>query len=100
MKKKAIELSMNTIIIAAILLVVLIVILAIFTGSMNDIADKFSQHTDKAGEKSDEALNNIGIFSCSDGQLKCQNNNLYICNDKEWEIKKECEDGCSNNACK
>ena len=96
--RKAVSISMNSIVIAVIALVVLIVIVMIFTGTISDIAGKFREQTDTAGKKGDDAIGDI--FSCEDSSLRCRGKDLYACNDGKWEIKQECKDGCENNACK
>lgn len=98
MKKKGVELSLNTIIIAIICLIVLAVIIAIFTGSMGDIVQKFKIHITSAGEKGDEAIKNIG-FTCTNDELSCKGKSLYICKDEKWEVKEECKNGCKDKAC-
>ena len=84
MKKKGVELSLNTVIIAIILLVVMIVIISIFTGTIGNIADKFNDQTDKAGAQSDDAMEGLDFFSCKDGETKESNGEVYICNDGKW----------------
>jgi hypothetical protein len=79
MDKKGIELSLNTIIIAIILLIVLVVIIAIFTGTIGNIAEHFNSHADRAGEESENALNELSIFSCENGEVKCRGNDVYKC---------------------
>jgi len=98
MNKKAVELSLNTIIVAIILLIVLVVIIGIFTGTIGNIAEKFTDHANKAGEKSDDALNQMDIFSCKEGKIECRGNDLYLCDDEKWEMKEKCEDGCEDGS--
>ena len=82
--KKGVELSLNAVIIAVILLVVLVVIISIFTGTIGKIADKFNDQTTKAGEKSDNAMDGIGLFSCEEGDTKESGDTSYICRDGKW----------------
>jgi hypothetical protein len=97
--KKGFELSFNTVIVAIICLVVLVVIIAIFTGSISKIVDKFNQNTDNAGKKTEESINNFNIFGCKDGQVKCQDSQVMICAGGEWSVKETCNNGCKENSC-
>ena len=53
MKKKGVELAMNTIIIAAIALIVLVVVVLIFTGGFGDVSGKFKRILGGVGNQAD-----------------------------------------------
>jgi uncharacterized protein YpmB len=99
MNKKAVELSLNTVIIAIILLVVLVVVIGIFSGAIGNIAEKFNWQTDQAGEQGEEAMNNLDFFSCKENTIECRGSNLYKCKDEKWQMKEKCENGCKETAC-
>lgn len=99
MMKKAMELSFNVIVVAVICLVVLIVILAIFSGTITEIAKKFQGQTEKAGESGDNAIDDLGLFACNDGQFRCNGNSLERCSNERWQVEEECENGCRDKAC-
>ncbi len=91
MSKKAIELSMNTIVVAAIVLIVLIVLIIIFTGrvglfthGMNDCGAKGGTSSDC--ESSSAACVNAGgvpsgqcVFYDSDGKLLSTSDKNKVC---------------------
>lgn len=44
--------------------------------------------------------NNNNTNGCTTNELKCENNNLMVCNaNKTWEVKETCAKGCENKAC-
>ncbi|MBR9699297.1 hypothetical protein GOV09_02485 [Candidatus Woesearchaeota archaeon] len=85
--KKGMELTMNTVIVAAILLVVLFVIIAIFTGRMGGISDAFKELTRGAGDGNNEALEGLGLRKCTSGQTECRGKDLYECKGEEWSLR-------------
>lgn len=99
MKKKAMEMSLNTIIVAIIVIIVAIVIIAIFSGTISNIAAKFNANANDAGNKSKGAIDNLDFFSCKESQLKCQGSDVYICKNSKWEMKENCPKGCKDGSC-
>jgi uncharacterized membrane protein len=85
MKRKAQGLSLNTIIIAAIVLIVLIVLIAVFTGKINIFGDSYADADDKAKQKvcltqggrcgTEETCNSEikkdDFVDCAEGQICC-----------------------------
>jgi|TARA_B100001971_G_C18242142_1_gene571626 lipopolysaccharide/colanic/teichoic acid biosynthesis glycosyltransferase len=75
MNKKAIEITMSTIVIAAICLVVLVVLIAIFTKQTGDVSKSFSNISTGAGDKAEESMWNLNnLFGCKEEDTKCRGN--------------------------
>ena len=80
MKKKGLEMSFNTIVIAALALVVLVVLIAIFTGFAGDYSKKYTTIGDQAVQQA-EGKKCTGFFNaaryCSVGSA-CKTGDLDL----------------------
>ncbi|MBS1267251.1 MAG: hypothetical protein MAG795_01223 [Candidatus Woesearchaeota archaeon] len=90
MSKKAQGLSLNTIVIAAIVILVLFVLIMVFTGRMSWFTEMFQTHT----EKDCNSYGGNWQDSCEDGQTRVlvvtdgnEHPGQMCCKDKEAELK-------------
>lgn len=108
---KAQGLSLNTIIIAAIVLIVLIVLWAIFTGRMGKFTAGLKSEEEKAQAEAKKfeqvATGGVSVGqACEAGSTPaCDSvgNNLLRCNaQNKWEVQYTCANGCdiTKNVCK
>lgn len=85
MNKKAIELSMNTVIVAAISIIVLFVLVAIFRTQISNVARSFTGVSEESGRHAEEATQGLDqLFGCKEGDTKCKGDTTWICQDDEW----------------
>jgi len=85
LKKKAMAITMNTIIIAIIALIVLLVVALIFKTQIGKISETFLGIEDQAEQEGEEAKLEIeDIFACRDGSTRTINEKEQECNDGKW----------------
>lgn len=85
MNKKAVELSMNTIIIATICLIVLVVLIAVFRTQVGNVVKSFTGISEEGGKRADETIWDLDqLFGCKEGNTKCRGNTICQCIDDKW----------------
>ena len=103
MKKKAQGLSMNTIIIAALVLIVLIVLVMIFKTQISDVSKGFTGISKDAQKKAEESKGSLSdLFGkCEEGEKKCNLNSIMICKNGAWDTEEDCgkDKICKDNEC-
>jgi hypothetical protein len=101
MKKKGVSLSLNTIIIAILVLLVLTVLIAVFHSQIGGIVKGFSGFSKDAQTKADESRGSLpDIFgTCEEGTYKCGALNIrQKCVSGKWEDDTNCAE--NNQVCK
>lgn len=101
--KKGVGLSLETIIIAALVLFVLVVLIIIFRTQITDIAKGFTGISKDAQGKAEESKGGLSdIFGkCEDGKHKCNVNVWMVCKNGVWEQEEDCKTKtCTENGCK
>lgn len=94
MNKKAVELTMNTIIIAAICLIVLVVLVVVFRTQIGNVVKSFTGISEEGGKRAEETIWDLDqLFGCKEGNTKCRGNKIWKCEDDKWvETQEACEE--------
>jgi len=105
MQKKGVGLSLEAIVIAALVLFVLVILMIIFRVQITDIAKGFTGISKDAQSKAEESKGSLSdLFGkCEKGENKCSTNTLMVCKNGVWEIEQDCEKEnkiCEENKCK
>lgn len=103
--KKGEGLSLNVIVIAALVLFVLVVLIVIFRVQIADIAKGFTGISKDAQSKAEESKGTLSdLFGkCEESERRCNMNSLMICSNGVWKEEKDCEKEdkiCEKNECK
>ena len=102
--KKGVSLSLNAIIIAALVLFVLIVLIIIFKVQITDITKGFTGISKDAQSKADESKGGLSdIFGgCEENTYRCNLNTRMVCKDSSWKEDTNCAENnqiCEGGQC-